>query len=151
MLKWKPGQPRATQGVAAVESAMVRHAEDAALASDFTTALRWLEHASKVREDAQTVADARVRVEAVRLARIVELRDAGVRDMATPIGLKDARIKLAEVLRIAEPGNRVAADFRLRIDLATHYGQFRPGQAFTDGLHYGGVARKWWWCRMAAS
>ena len=138
VLKWKPGQPRAMQGVAAVESAMIRHAEDAALASDFPTALRWLEHASGVREDAQTVADARVRVEAIRLARIVELRDAGVRDMATPLGLKDARIKLTEVLRIAEPGNRVAADFRQRIDLATHYGQFRPGQAFTDGLHYGG-------------
>ena len=47
-------------------------------------------------------------------------------------------IMLAEVLRIAEPGNRVAADFRQRIDLATHYGLFRPGQAFTDALHHGG-------------
>ncbi len=138
VLKWKPGQPRALQGIAAVESAMIRRAEEAALASDFGTARIWLAHAAKVREDAQTVADARVRVEAIRLARIVELRDAGVRDMATPLGLKDARIKLAEVLRIAEPGNRVAADFRQRIDLATHYGQFRPGQAFTDGLHNGG-------------
>ncbi len=138
VLKWKPGQPRALQGIAAVESAMIRRAEEAALASDFGTARIWLAHAAKVREDAQTVADARVRVEAIRLARIVELRDAGVRDMATPLGLKDARIKLAEVLRIAEPGNRVAADFRQRIDLATHYGQFRPGQAFTDGLHHGG-------------
>lgn len=138
VLKWKPGQARAMQGVAAVESAMIRRAEDAAFSVDFDTARVWLDHAGKVREDAQTVADARVRVEAVRLARIVELRDAGVRDMVTPLGLKDARIKLAEVLRIAEPGNRVAADFRQRIDLATHYGQFRPGQAFTDGLHYGG-------------
>lgn len=138
VLKWKPGQPRALQGIAAVESAMIRRAEEAALASDFGTARIWLAHAAKVREDAQTVADARVRVEAIRLARIVELRDAGVRDMATPLGLKDARIKLAEVLRIAEPGNRVAADFRQRIDLATHYGQFRPGQAFTDSLHHGG-------------
>lgn len=138
VLKWKPGQPRAMQGVAAVESAMIRRAEDAARAGDFTTARRWLDHAAPVREDAPTVADARVRVEAIRMARIVELRDAGVRDLATPLGLKDARIKLAEVLRIAEPGNRVAADFRQRIDLATHYGLFRPGQAFTDALHYGG-------------
>jgi len=138
VLKWKPGQARALQGIAAVESAMIRRAEEAALASDFPTARTWLEHAARVREDAQTVADARVRVEAIRLARIVELRDAGVRDMATPLGLKDARMKLAEVLRIAEPGNRVAADFRQRIDLATHYGLFRPGQAFTDALHHGG-------------
>nr|WP_253462222.1 formylglycine-generating enzyme family protein [Pseudoxanthomonas mexicana] len=138
VLKWKPGQPRALQGVAAVESAMIRRAEEAAHGSDFATARRWLDHAAQVRQDAQTVADARVRVEAIRLARIVELRDAGVRDLVTPLGLKDARIKLAEVLRIAEPGNRVAADFRQRIDLATHYGLFRPGQAFTDALHNGG-------------
>lgn len=140
VLKWKPGQPRAMQGVAAVESALIRRAEDAALASDFDTARRWLEAAAHVREDAQTVADARVRVEAIRIARIVELRDAGVRDIATPQGLKAAREKLAEVLRIAEPGNRVAADFRQRIDLATYYGLFRPGQVFTDALHYGGRA-----------
>jgi formylglycine-generating enzyme required for sulfatase activity len=138
VLKWKAGQPRAMQGLAAVESAMIRRAEEAALASDFDTTRLWLDHAAKVREDAQTVADARVRVEAIRMARIAELRDAGVRDMATPLGLKEARVKLAEVLRIAEPGNRVAADFRQRIDLATHYGLFRPGQAFTDALHHGG-------------
>ena len=138
VLKWKPGQPRAMQGVAAVESALIRRAEDAAHASDFDTARRWLEAAAQVREDAQTVADARVRVEAIRIARIVDLRDAGVRDIATPQGIKDARVKLAEVLRIAEPGNRVAADLRQRIDLATYYGLFRPGQAFTDALHHGG-------------
>ncbi|WP_083537785.1 formylglycine-generating enzyme family protein [Pseudoxanthomonas mexicana] len=138
VLKWKPGQARAMQGIAAIESAMIRRAEEAADATDFGTAQTWLDRAGTVREDARTVADARVRVEAVRMARIIELRDAGVRDMATPLGLKDARIKLTEVLRIAEPGNRVAADFRLRIDLATHYGLFRPGQAFTDALHHGG-------------
>lgn len=138
VLKWKPGQARAMQGIAAIESAMIRRAEEAADATDFGTAQTWLDRAATVREDARTVADARVRVEAVRMARIIELRDAGVRDMATPLGLKDARIKLTEVLRIAEPGNRVAADFRLRIDLATHYGLFRPGQAFTDALHHGG-------------
>ena len=138
VLKWKPGQPRARQGVAAVESAMIRRAEEAAQASDFTTARTWLDHAGAVRDNAQTVGDARLRVEGIRLARIIALRDAGVRDMATPLGLKDARVKLAEVLRIAEPGDRVAADFRQRIDLATHYGLFRPGQAFTDALHHGG-------------
>ncbi|MEL1264791.1 formylglycine-generating enzyme family protein [Pseudoxanthomonas putridarboris] len=138
VLKWKPGQARALQGVAAVESAMIRHAEEAALASDFDTALVWLGHAARVREDAPTVADARQRVNAIRMARIAELRDSGLRDLATPAGLKEARGKLAEVLRIAEPGDRVAADFRERIDLATHYGLFRPGQAFTDALHNGG-------------
>ncbi|WP_299342627.1 formylglycine-generating enzyme family protein [uncultured Pseudoxanthomonas sp.] len=138
VLKWKPGQARARQGIAAVESAMIRRAEVAAQASDFATARTWLGHAAAVRDDAPTVADARLRVEGIRLARIIALRDAGIRDLATALGLKDARVKLAEVLRIAEPGDRVAADFRQRIDLATHYGLFRPGQAFTDALHHGG-------------
>lgn len=138
VLKWKPGQPRALQGVAAVESAMIRRAEDAALAGDFDTAEVWLRHAAKVREQAPTIADARQRIAAIRIARIAELRDSGLRDIATPLGLKAAREKLTEVLRIAEPGNRMAADFRERIDLATHYGLFRPGQAFTDALENGG-------------
>lgn len=138
VLKWKPGQPRAMQGVAAVESAMIRRAEEAAAASDFDTAELWLRHAGKVREDAPTIADAKQRIAAIRIARIAELRDAGLRDLATPLGLKAAREKLTEVLRIAEPGNRMAADFRERIDLATYYGLFRPGQAFTDALQNGG-------------
>src|SRR3546814_13484687 len=35
------------------------------------------------------------------------------------------------------PGDLIAADLRERIDLAEHYGQFRPGQQFTDGLEHG--------------
>jgi formylglycine-generating enzyme required for sulfatase activity len=138
VLKWKPGQPRALQGIAAVESALIRRAEDAAQAGDFDTAEQWLGHAAKVREASPTIDDARQRIAAVRMARIIELRDGGLRDMASPLGLKAAREKLAEVLRIAEPGDRVAADFRERIDLATYYGLFRPGQAFTDNLRNGG-------------
>jgi formylglycine-generating enzyme required for sulfatase activity len=138
VLKWKPGQPRALQGVAAVESAMIRRAEEAALASNFAAAEVWLQHAAKVREEAPTIADARQRIDAIRIARIAELRDSGLRDIVTPLGLAAAREKLTEVLRIAEPGNRMAADFRERIDLATYYGLFRPGQAFTDALQNGG-------------
>lgn len=142
VLKWKPGQPRALQGVAAVESALIRRAEEAAMASDFDTAEVWLKHAAKVHGEAPTealtIADAKQRIAAIRIARIAELRDAGLRDLATPLGLKAAREKLTEVLRIAEPGNRMAADFRERIDLATYYGLFRPGQAFTDALQNGG-------------
>src|SRR3546814_16238014 len=38
---------------------------------------------------------------------------------------------------IAKPGDPIAADLRERIVLAEHYGQFRPGQQFTDGLEHG--------------
>lgn len=138
VLRLVPGQSRALQGVAAVESAFIRRAEDAARASDFVAAARWLQHASGVREDAQTVEDARLRVDAIRHGKIVALRDNSVLDLQTMQGLRQARENLAEVLRIAEPGNPVAQDLRVRIELATHYGLFRPGQAFTDELKNGG-------------
>lgn len=128
---------RARQGVAAVESALIRRAEAAAAGADFAAAGSWLARAARIRDDAATVRDARLRVEAVRNARIAGLRDAGLRDLATPAGLKAAREKLGEVLRIADPGDPVAAMLRERIDLATHYGSFRPGQVFTDGMSSG--------------
>ena len=56
-----PGQPRARQGLAAVESALIRRAEDAAAGGDFDAAARWLAYANEVRPDSgvETVADAR--------------------------------------------------------------------------------------------
>ena len=142
-LQLAPGNARARQGLAAVESALIRRAEQAAQAADFDAAAQWLAQAGKVREDAQTVADARQRIEAVRAARIAALRDAGVNALSAPQGwappvMRNVRQQLAEVLRIARPGDAVAADFRRRVDLATHYGLFRPGQAFTDALSGGG-------------
>ena len=136
-----PKQPRAMQGIAAVESAMIRRAEDAARASDFETAAQWLQRSSELRKDAATVADARKRVESIRDASVARLRDEAVAEMAaplTPLVLRHAREKLAEALRIARPGDPVAADLRERVFLATHYGRFRPGQAFTDAMPSGG-------------
>lgn len=130
-----PGDVRARQGVAAVESAALDRAEAAARALDFEAASRWLAHAHAAREDeAGAVADARRRVEAVRARRIAALRDAALHDLLQPTGLRDARARLAEVLRIADPGDPVAVQLRERIDLVSHYGVFRPGQVFTDGL-----------------
>jgi len=131
--------PRALQGRAAVESAMLRRADDAGRVFDFDEAGRWLDHAQAVREDAAgAVADGRDRLEAVRAARVAALRDAALRDLVRGDGLRDARIKLEEILGVARPGDPVAANLRERIDLATHYGQFRPGQVFTDALGNGG-------------
>ena len=140
VLALRPKQPRALQGLAASESALIRRAEESATAGDFMAAARWLALAGEVREASPTIADAQQRVEGIRHARIAALRESGSKDLVTPRGLRNARVLLAEVLRIAEPGDPVAADFRERIDLATHYGLFRPGQAFTDALANGGRA-----------
>ncbi|WP_407472212.1 SUMF1/EgtB/PvdO family nonheme iron enzyme [Xanthomonas campestris] len=133
-----PDNPCTRQGLAAVESALLRRAEQAAETANFVAARYWLQMAGQVRERAPTIADARARIERMRRAQIAALRDAGLRDLTTPRGLKPAGEKLAEVLRIADPGDPVAGDLRRRLELATHYGSFRPGQVFTDGLKVGG-------------
>ena len=127
-------QPRALQTLAAVESAMIRRAEDAASEGDFDTAAVWLGHAGRVREDVDTVDDARVRVDTERRRWILRLRDEGMAALsgAGGDGIERARTLLARMLALAEPGNPAVGELRERIDLAVHYGQFRPGQRFTD-------------------
>ena len=133
-LRLRPEQARAQQGLAAVESALIRRAEAAGERGDFRNAFGWLAMADKVRPGSGTVPDARARLEATRQARIGELRDSGLRALQAPNGVAIARARLDEILRIAAPGDPAAAELRQRIDLATHYGLFHPGQAFTDAL-----------------
>lgn len=137
-LELSPGQARAMQNLAAVESALIRRAELAADADDFATANLWLDHAAKVRPDSATVPDARERIARQREGRIGRLRDQGVAALGQFDGIAKARSILADLLRIAEPGDPAAAELRERIDLAVHYGLFRPGQVFTDALETGG-------------
>jgi len=129
---------RARQGLAAAESALIRRAETAAMATDFATTGTWLAEAAKVRDSSITIADAFERIEKIRSDTLVRLRNEGLRDLATPQGLKPARQKLEDALRIALPGDPVVAQLRERIELVTHYGSFRPRQVFSDALRDGG-------------
>lgn len=138
VLALRPQQPRAMQGLAAAESGLIRRAEGAAERGEFGAARYWLKLAATVRPGSGTVRDAQVRVEAIRARLIARWHDEGIAALAKPDGLALARRKLADVLRIAEPGDAAAADLRERIDLAAHYGLFRPGQNFTDALRDGG-------------
>ena len=140
VLRIRPGQARALQGLAAVESGLIRRGEDAGARGDFDNAKRWIALAAVVRPGSSTIDDARARIAGMRRARIAQLRDQGMVALQQRDGDKDivqARGKLAEILRIAEPGDAAAAELRERIDLVTHYGLFHPGQAFTDGLKNG--------------
>ena len=136
-LQLRPGQARALQGLAAVESALIRRAEAAALQADFDAAHAWLAHAERVRRHPGTISTARHRIEVVRAERVRRLRDEGLIALGNDNGLRLARERLAEMLRIAMPGDPASLELRQRIDLATHYGLFRPGQVFTDGLRDG--------------
>jgi formylglycine-generating enzyme required for sulfatase activity len=137
-LRLRPHQPRALQGLAAVESGLIHRAEEAAERGDFTNAGRWMAFAAKVRPGSSTIADARARIATVRSRRISQLHDEGMRALLQRDGIAAARGKLAQILRIAEPGDPVASELRQRIDQAAHYGLFRPGQAFTEALKLGG-------------
>lgn len=137
-LELSPGQPRAMQNLAAVESALIRRAEAAAAEDDFESAEQWLGHAAVIRPEAETVPDARARIDRRRAVRIARLRDQGVAALGQFDGIAKARAILGDLLRIAEPGDPAAAELRERIDLAVHYGLFRPGQVFTDALETGG-------------
>ena len=136
-LQLRPEQARAQQGIAAVESGLIRRAETAAQEDDFDAARTWLAHAERVRHHPATISTARYRVEILRAERIRRLRDEGLIALGDAGGLDVARARLAEMLRIAAPGDPASLELRQRIDLVGHYGLFRPGQVFTDGLHDG--------------
>jgi formylglycine-generating enzyme required for sulfatase activity len=137
VLHLRPSQPRALQGLAGVESGLIRRAEDAGQRGDFTNAGKWLVFADKVRPGHAAVEDARARIATMRTRCIARLHDEGMQALLQHDGIATARGKLAEMLRIARPGDPVVAELRQRIDWAAHYGVFRPGQVFTDALQSG--------------
>ena len=136
-----PGQARAMQGVAAIESTMLRHAEEAALGSDFEQAEHWLAAAAQVRPGFDTAQAGRAQVELIRSIRIGMLRDEGIDLLVNPGArnhMHDARDRLTQLLRIARPGDPAAKELRARIELAAHYGVLHPGERFADPLKGGG-------------
>jgi len=130
---------RALHGLAAVESALIGQAENAAAQAHFDQANEWLEKAASIRENALTVMDARERVENQRQSQLAALRDAGLRELAQqPPNIKAARVHLAQARRITNTDDTVVMLLRERIERAVRYGNFRPGQVFTDALKDGG-------------
>lgn len=129
-----PAQARAQRGIASVESALIVGAEAQAAQGDFDAAYAELARAARVRIESRAIPVARGRIEAMRADRIRRLSDEGLMALAETGGLQFARERLAEMLRIARPGDRAGVALRQRIDLVGHYGVFRPGQVFTDEM-----------------
>ena len=137
-LQLRPGNARAMQGLAAAESALIRRAELAADDDDYAGAGVWLDYAATVRPDRDTVERARARIARLRLLRIGNLRDQGIAALSQEDGVEIARGHLANLLHIAPEADPAAIELRERIELASHYGLFRPGQVFTEALRLGG-------------
>lgn len=139
-LRLRPGDVRAQQGLAAAESALIRRAEIAAEGDDYDSADHWLTRAAAVRKGVDTVDDARARIALQRATRVNALRDAGIAELANPTApaLRRAREQLAYLLRIAPAADPAVRELGQRIEIAAHYGLFRPGQIFTDAIPGGG-------------
>ncbi|CAN5725419.1 formylglycine-generating enzyme family protein [soil metagenome] len=136
-LALRPGQPRAMQTLAAVESGLIRRAEESAEQGNFDDAEQWLAQAATVRPGSATIEDAQALLDSLRRVRITRLRDEGLAALPEPGGITIARERLAEMIAIAQPGDPAVSELRQRIDLAVHYGLFRPGQGFTDAMSGG--------------
>ncbi len=137
LAQW-PVLERARTGIVAVESALITRAIADARDGEFAAAYAELTRAEHVRPGAGVVTTARARVERIRADRVRQLRDLGLMALADESGLSFARERLADILRIAKPGEAASVALRRRIDLVNHYGVFRPGQVFTDPLADGG-------------
>lgn len=137
--RW-PDDVRALQGVAAVESALLRQAEAQAAAGHFDVAGALLARAGTLREAMDTVVQSGARIEAMRDVRVQSLLRAGLEDIQSAAGLRAAAERLAQGQRIALEGDRRMQQLAARIALATRYGLYAPGQALRDRLQHGGFA-----------
>jgi len=133
-----PGHQRTESGLLAVETALILRAEQAARTHDFAAAKAWLAHARTVREDLSAVLEAAQRIERLRSARISRLRAQAVAGLGRYGGLYKAQEMLQQIAAIADPGDLVMADLRKRIETASRYGAFGPGQMFMEPLQDGG-------------
>ena len=137
LARW-PDDVRALQGMAAVESALLREAEAAAAAADFTRAGQLLARAAGLREPVGTVAAAQARIEQMRSDQLDGLYRGGLADIQTAAGLRQANLRLARARQIAGGPDRRVVELERRIGLATQYGLYAPGQVFRDRMAGGG-------------
>lgn len=138
VLEIDPRNARAQQGVAAVESALLRRALESARRAEFASAGRWLERAASVvsRSDRQQMVAALVEQE--RHLAMEQLQQGILQDIQRAAGLKSARARLDRMRQIAHAGDGRVDRMATRIELATRYGLYAPGQALRDRLAGGG-------------
>lgn len=137
--RW-PGDARALQGMAAVESAMLRQAEALAATADFRQADALLSQAEGLREPVGTVDQSRLRVQTMRDVRVESLLRAGLDDLQSAAGLRAAEARLQQAREVALAGDSRVEQLAWRIALATRYGLYAPGQVLRDRLRDGGFA-----------
>lgn len=143
VLRNRPGDVRAIAGLQRTRDAMIAQAQVAADAHDYTNVVAWMRHAQAADGDPRVIAAAWRRFEQQRVQQVQTMYvDARIRlqDPSQRGAIDAARALLLEMRRVAVTDDGSVADLARRIDLATHYGQFAPGQEFSEALRAGGAA-----------
>ncbi len=142
VLRNRPGDARALQGMAAIQRVMIDRAMQAVAADDFEAATGWLDDAARLHPaDGSAIAGARHRLVLRREARVARVYADTLRKLETPGAfgaLKAAAGDIDHLRAIARPGDPRIAAAEARLQLATRYGTHRPGQRFSEALKAGG-------------
>jgi formylglycine-generating enzyme required for sulfatase activity len=132
VLERDSGNAQAQQGMAAIESALLEQAANAATEHRFDDADRLLAEAGRVRPGSQGVLDAASRIQSARQEHAIELmRQAGEALDGQDFEAAERLVDEAESLT---PDIEGVDDFRERIVSVRIYASMQPGQVFTDTL-----------------
>ena len=143
VLRNRPDDVRAITGLQRTRDAMIAQAQVAADAHDYANVVTWMRHAQAADGDPQVIATAWQGFERERVQQVQTMyMDARIylQDPSQRGAIDAARALLMELHRVAVTDDGSVADLARRIDLATHYGQFEPGQQFSEALRVGGSA-----------
>ncbi len=136
VLHYRPHDVRASQGMAALETAMLTKAFAAAGKDDYAQAESWLTAAGQLRPRMPwAVEEARRRIALQREARVAGLHAHVLALLQTPHAfgaLQEANDTIDQLKEIAVPDDWRIARLQARHALATRYGLNRPGERFTD-------------------
>ena len=131
-LKALPDFVPALDGIARMLSARLNEALAAAQSGDYAAAERLQAEAARIDAQAPALQDMAARLVELRRAR-TELLVAQGHAAVDALDLELAARRLQEAERVSVQAQGLD-DLSQRIDLARHYGRFRPGQVFRDPL-----------------
>ena len=142
VLRNRPQDARAMQGLAAVESQMIARAEEATRRHRYNEAVAWLDAAARLRPQApDAVQEARRRMALWREARAARLYADVLQRLQAPGefgALKAAQGSIDQLRAVAVQGDARIPRADAALALATRYGRHRPGERFADALQSGG-------------
>lgn len=143
VLRNRPGDVRATEGLHKVQRALAVRAWRAADARDYENVVRWMHYSSAALENKAYIAAQWNALEKQRKNQVIDLYNEARIDLQDPSArgaVSSAQANLSEMERLAVKGDGSVADLRRRIETARTYGSFEMGQKFREALRNGGFA-----------